>query len=67
MKSPFRDPEENPLPDTVITSHRELWDAIVHIRMRGLLTDERVLFVMKWMFPATWGVLLLILGAMLAK
>lgn len=67
MRNPLRNPTENPLPDAVITCHEELWDSIRHLRLRVALTDERVLFVMKWMFPVTWGVLLLILGTMVAK
>ncbi len=67
MNNLFKNPKENPMPDTAITSHEELWDAIRHLRVRAALTDERVLFVMKWMFPVTWGVLLLILGTLLTR
>jgi len=67
MNNPLRHPKENPLPDVAITCHEDLWAAIRHLRVRGALTDERVLFIMKWMFPVTWGVLLVILGTMLAK
>ena len=67
MSNPFKNPKENPTPDAAITSHEELWEAIRHLRIRGTLTDERVLFVMKWMFPVTWGVLLLILGTLLTR
>ncbi len=67
MSNPFRNPKENPMPDAAITSHGELWDAVRHLRAKAALTDERILFVMKWMFPVTWGVLLLILGTLLAR
>ncbi|KKL88058.1 hypothetical protein LCGC14_0876460 [marine sediment metagenome] len=67
MSNPFRNPEENPMPDAAITGDAEVWAAIRHLRIRGALTDERVLFVMKWMFPVTWGVLLLILGTLLTS
>ncbi|KKM83252.1 hypothetical protein LCGC14_1311370, partial [marine sediment metagenome] len=50
-----------------ITCHESLWAAVRHLRVRAALTDERMLFVMKWMFPVTWGVLLVILATMLAK
>ena len=67
MANPFRESEQNPSPGDAITSHGELWEHIRHLRLAQALTDERILFVMKWMFPVTWAVLLLILGAMVAR
>lgn len=58
-------PTENPAPEAAITSHESLWEAITHLRIRTALTDERVLFIMRWMIPTIIGLQLLILGYLL--
>lgn len=67
MKNPFRVlKDQNPLPDAAIQCHDDMWKVIGHLRQGLALTDERVLFVMKYMFPFTWSVLFLILATIIA-
>lgn len=58
-------PPENPTPETAIDSHETLWTVITHLRIRTALTDERVLFIMRWMIPTIIALQLLILGYLL--
>lgn len=67
MKNPYRTLEENPSPEEEIDSEGDVWKAIRHLRLRCSLIDERMLFVMRWMFPTTWGLLLLILATVIAR
>jgi hypothetical protein len=66
MRNPYRNQEENPPPEAAIDDHAALWEVIRHIRTRGLLTDERVLFMLKYMFPPVYAMLMLILGTLIA-
>lgn len=66
MRNPYRNPLENPASDAAVDSHEAVWEAIRHLRIKTALTDERVLFMLKYMFPPVYALLMLILGAMIA-
>lgn len=58
--------DPNPLPADAIKCHQDLWDHISHMDIRAALTDNRVLFMLRYMFPPIYALLFLILGAIVA-
>ncbi|KKL88304.1 hypothetical protein LCGC14_1926040 [marine sediment metagenome] len=51
--------------DPFVGMHASLWRFLLHLDKRQALTDERVLFIMRWMAPAMLGLQLLILAYLL--
>ncbi len=73
MFNPFARYKDNPGPkseepptlegdDPIFGMHSSLWKFLWHLDKRQAITDERVLFVLRWMLPPIFGVELLILG-----
>lgn len=48
--------------DPFVGMHASLWRFLLHLDKRQAITDERVLFIMRWMAPAMLGLQLLILA-----
>lgn len=42
--------------------HASIWRFLLHLDKRQAITDERVLFIMRWMVPTVLVIELLILG-----
>ena len=72
MTNPFRTYKDNPGPpgeppvlegdEPIMEAHSSLWRFLFHLDKRQAVTDERVLFILRWMLPPIFGVELLILG-----
>lgn len=70
--NPFRKFEGNPGPEDEMPAleadepfgkmHASIWRCLVHLDKRQAITDERVLFIMRWMVPTVLVIELLILG-----
>ncbi|KKL07062.1 hypothetical protein LCGC14_2589770 [marine sediment metagenome] len=48
--------------EPIMGAHSSLWRFLFHIDKRQAVTDERVLFILRWMLPPIFGVEILILG-----
>lgn len=48
--------------DPFVGMHASLWRFLLHLDKRQAVTDERVLFILRWMLPPIFGVEMLILG-----
>ena len=73
MFNPFARYKDNPGPqgeepptldsdEPIMGMHSSLWRFLFHLDKRQAVTDERVLFILRWMLPPIFGVELLILG-----
>lgn len=68
----FRRYKDNPGPSSepptlddaepFVGMHASIWKFLTHLDKRQAITDERVLFVMRWMLPTVLAVEFLILG-----
>ena len=48
--------------DPFVGMHASLWRFLWHLDKRQAVTDERVLFILRWMLPPILGVEMLILA-----
>ncbi len=73
MFNPFGRYKDNPGPqsetppalegdDPFVGMHSSLWKFLFHLDKRQAITDERVLFILRWMLPPILAVEMLILG-----
>ena len=73
MFQSFKSHKDNPGPkseepptldadEPIMGAHSSLWRFLFHIDKRQAVTDERVLFILRWMLPPIFGVEILILG-----
>ncbi len=73
MFQAFKSHKDNPGPqgaeppslegdDPFVGMHASLWKFLLHLDKRQAITDERVLFLLKYIMPIIIGIELLILG-----
>lgn len=78
MASPFRKYRDNPGPqgeepptlngdEPIMEAHSSLWRFLFHLDKRQAITDERVLFILRWMLPPIFGLEVLILGYLIGS
>lgn len=51
--------------EPILGMHSSLWKFLFHLDKRQAITDERVLFILRWMLPPILGIEMLILGYMI--